>query len=186
MRLLWEQHIAWTRMAIISIIFHLPDADVVVARLLRNAPDMGNALKPFYGGNIAAQYSSLIKDHLAIAAELVKSAKAGDQKAAAAAERRWYSNADEISEFLSRINPYLSKESFRKMFYDHLALTKSEAVAMLNKDYKSSIGWYDNIEKEALQMSDDIADAIIKQFPHMSLIADRRSSAGGQYEFRKD
>nr|WP_209971667.1 acetylglutamate kinase [Paenibacillus eucommiae] len=167
MRLLWEQHVAWTRMTILSIVNNLPDADPVTARLLQNASDMGAILKPFYGEKNAAIYSKLIKDHLVIAADLVKAAKAGDQKAAAAAEKRWYSNADEIVEFLSRINPYIPKEEFRKMFYEHLALTKAEAVAILSKDYKESIKLYDSIEKQALEMSDILAHAIIKQFPQM-------------------
>lgn len=166
-RSLWEQHVAWTRMAIQSIIFSLPDVDVTTARLLRNAPEMGNSLKPFYGDRAAARYSHLIKDHLAIAAELVKAAKAGNQKAAAAIERRWYANADEITNFLSRINPHIPKEAFRKMFYEHLALTKSEAVAILSKDYKKGVELYDRIEQEALEMADSLSDAIVKQFPQM-------------------
>ncbi|WP_410982819.1 acetylglutamate kinase [Bacillus cereus] len=167
MRSLWEQHVAWTRLAIISIIFNLPDLNITIARLLKNAPDMGNSLQPFYGQNAAKKYSDLIKEHLVIAADLVKAAKVGDQNAALTAEKKWYANADEIVEFLSSINPYLSKEEFRKMFYEHLALTKSEAVSILNKDYQSSVQLYDKIEKDALEMADMITDAIIKQFPQV-------------------
>lgn len=87
MRLLWEQHVAWTRMAITSLVFGLPDTDVVLARLLQNPTDMGNALKPFYGESIANAYANLIKEHLLIAADLVKAAKAGDTNAVAAAEK---------------------------------------------------------------------------------------------------
>ncbi|MDH6373084.1 hypothetical protein M2444_004914 [Paenibacillus sp. PastF-3] len=128
---------------------------------------MGNSLKPFYGDSTAKTYSNLIKEHLTIAADLVKAAKAGDKKSAADAEKRWYSNADEIVEFLSRINPYLSKEEFRKMFYEHLALTKSEALSILNQDYKSGIQVFDKIEREALEMADAITDGVIKQFPQL-------------------
>ena len=96
-------------MTIISLAFNLPDVDSVTARLLRNATDMGNLLKPFYGNKIAAKFSNLIREHLLIAAELVKAAKAGNQKAVAAAERRWYANGEEIAEFLSRINPFISR-----------------------------------------------------------------------------
>jgi len=39
MRMLWEQHIAWTRMTIISIAEDLPDVDLVINRLLRNPSD---------------------------------------------------------------------------------------------------------------------------------------------------
>ena len=116
MRLVWEQHVYWTRMTINSMAFNLPDVDAITARLLRNATDMGNLLKPFYGNRIAAKFSNLIREHLVIAAELVKAAKAGNQKAVAAAERRWYENGEEISEFLSRINPFISEENSKKCF----------------------------------------------------------------------
>ncbi|CAI8841939.1 hypothetical protein KOY_04111 [Bacillus cereus VDM021] len=112
---------------------------------------MGNSLKPFYGQNAVTKYGNLIKDHLVIAADLVKAAKAGNQNAASTAEKKWYTNADEIVEFLNSINPYIPKEEFRKMFYEHLALTKSEAVSILSKDYQSSVHLYDRIEKEALE-----------------------------------
>ncbi|MFK4303106.1 MULTISPECIES: acetylglutamate kinase [unclassified Paenibacillus] len=165
MRMLWEQHIAWTRMTILSLVFHLPDVNVVTARLLQNATDMGNSLRPLYGDHVAQTYGNLIREHLVLAADLVKAAIAGDQNLVAATEKKWYSNADEISEFLSRINPYLPKEEFRKMFYEHLALTKSEAVSMITKDYETSVQIYDKIEAEALEMADTITDAIAKQFP---------------------
>jgi hypothetical protein len=165
MRLVWEQHVYWTRLTIISLAFNLPDVDFVTARLLRNATDMGNLLKPYYGNKIAAKFSNLIREHLVIAVELVKAAKAGDQKAAAAAERRWYANGEEIADFLSTINPYISKNEFKEMFFEHLALTKSEAVFILQKKYKSSIAVFDKIEAEALQMADTITVGIVKQFP---------------------
>jgi hypothetical protein len=154
MRSLWEQHVAWTRMAITSLVFGLPDTDPVVARLLRNATDMGDALRPLYGAAAADAFSKLIKEHLVIASELVKAAKAGDSAAAASAEKRWYANADQIIELPSRLNPYFPKEEFRKMFYEHLALTKAEAVTMLQQDYKGSIQLYDRIERQALTMAD--------------------------------
>lgn len=166
MRLLWEQHVAWTRMAITSLVFGLPDTDAVLARLLQNAPDMGNALKPFFGEAIGNTYSRLIKEHLTIAADLIKAAKAGDTNKAAALEKKWYANGDEIIHFLSSILTYLPKEEFKKMFYEHLALTKSEAVSMLNKDYQTSIQLYDRIEQGALMMADMIRNAILLQFPY--------------------
>ncbi|TBL81396.1 acetylglutamate kinase [Paenibacillus thalictri] len=165
MRSLWEQHVAWTRMTIISLVFKLPDVDAVTARLLQNAPDMGHSLRPFYGADAAQAYNELIKEHLVIAADLVKAAVEGNKRQVAANEKKWYANADEIAEFLASVNPYLPKEEFRNMLYEHLALTKQEAVAMIHKDYKTSIQLYDKIEAEALQMADALTEAIVKQFP---------------------
>ncbi|MCR8939868.1 LysM domain-containing protein [Brevibacillus laterosporus] len=167
MRTLWEQHVAWTRMVIISIAANLPDQELVTKRLLRNATDMANALKPFYGEENAATFERLIRDHLVIADQLVKAAKAGDSKAAANAEKRWYKNADEIASFLNSINPYWSEEDIRKMFYEHLALTKAEAVYRLNNNFALDIATFDKIEQQALEMADAFTDGIVKQFPNL-------------------
>lgn len=166
-RLLWMEHVNWTRMTIISIVFGLPDLQFVEQRLLRNATDLGNCLRPFYGDKIADRYTVLIKEHLLLAAELVTAAAKGDAQKAAEAEKQWYRNADDIVEFLSSINPYIGKEELRGMFYMHLALTKLEAVYMIQKNYKADVEVFDKIEAEALEMSDMIAGGIVNQFPGM-------------------
>lgn len=167
LRNLWEQHVAWTRMTIISIVEGLADEKYVTARLLRNAPDMAAVFKKYYGERVAAKFNELLTDHLVIAAELVKAAKAGNQQAAANAEKRWYANADEIAEFLSSINPNWSKEEWTKMLHEHLKLTKDEAVYQLTGQYQQSIDTYDKIEKQALEMADVLTKGIVQQFPKM-------------------
>ncbi len=101
-------------MTIISIVFDLPDLPFVQQRLLRNATDLGNCLRPFYGDQIADRYAALIKEHLVIAAQLVTAAVKGDTATAQAKETEWFRNADDIATFLSHINPYLSKEAVQK------------------------------------------------------------------------
>jgi hypothetical protein len=161
-RSLWEQHVAWTRMTIISAANSLPDLTETVARLLRNADDMGTALKPFYGASIAAGFSMLIRSHLLIAIDLVSAAKKGDSAAAAKAEKAWYANADDIAVFLSGINPYWPQKAVQDMLYEHLALTKAEAVATLTGNNEESIRLYDEIERQALGMADTISGGIAK------------------------
>ena len=165
-RTLWEQHGAWTRMAITSMVFGLPDEDLVINRLLQNPVDFANALKLFYGDKMASKFSDLLKDHLVIAAQLVKAAKAGDNKSATEAEKKWYENANEIADFLNYLNPFWSKESWKVMLHEHLALVKAEAVAMLSKDYAAGIKVYDKIESQSLEMADMMSQGIIKQFSY--------------------
>lgn len=165
MRLLWEQHIYWTRMVILSIVFGLPDEKYVTKRLLRNPTDFKEALKVFYNDDIAEMFEELFTNHLVIAAELVKAAKSGDHTAAADAENRWYANADQIAGFLGSINPYWHAQEWQEMLYDHLAMTKSEAVYIIDGKYEDSIIIFEKIEKEALMMADVMSQGLTKQFP---------------------
>lgn len=166
-RLLWEQHVMWTRMAITAIVFKVPDLKFVLARLLRNATDMGDALRPYYGEEIADAYRDLISEHLMIAADLVTAAANGETEKAEQKEADWYRNADKIAEFLHQINPYNDQEAFRKMLYSHLALTKLEAVCMIQRNFQLEVQVFDQIEAEALMMADMLSEGIFKQFPYM-------------------
>jgi hypothetical protein len=166
LRMLWEQHVVWTRLTILSMVFNLPDVDLVTNRLLRNPKDFETALRHLYGDKVASKTAELFKDHLVIAAQLVKAAKAGDNKAVINAENRWYANADAIAAFLGNINPYWSEKDWRTMMHEHLSLTKAEAVSMLKKNYAESITLFDEIEKQALKMAYVMAYGIIKQFPN--------------------
>jgi len=49
MRKLWEDHIIWTRVVIMSLVAGLPDTGLAVQRLMQNQVDIGNAIKPYYG-----------------------------------------------------------------------------------------------------------------------------------------
>lgn len=166
--ILWEQHVAWTRFTILSMVLNLPDLSFVTHRLLRNPKDFELALIPFYGTKSAAKFSNLLKNHIVIAVQLVKASIIGDTRSATAIEKSWYNNANEISMFLASINPYWSTDNWKKMFYNHLAMTKNEAVYMLTRNYSAGINEYDAIEKQALKMADVMADGILKQFPSIN------------------
>lgn len=167
MRMLWEQHVAWTRMTIISIAHNLPDLDFTLKRLLRNPKDFEALLRHFYGEEKARQFAVLLKAHLVIAGDLVKAAKAGDSRAAARLEADWYKNADEIAAFLHSINPYWSEEEFKTMLHKHLALVKDEAVARLSGRYARDIAVYDENEQQVLDMADAMTAGIVEQFPDL-------------------
>src|SRR5512141_89224 len=104
MRKLWEDHITWTRLYIVSAAADLPDKDLTAGRLLQNQTDIGNAIKPFYGDAAGDQLTALLRDHILIAAEIIQDAKAGDTTAMNDAIARWYQNANDIAAFLNRAN----------------------------------------------------------------------------------
>jgi len=166
-RKLWEEHVTWTRVYIIAALADLPEADAAAQRLLKNQADIGKAIKPFYGEQAGDQLTSLLNDHILIAAELLAAAKSGDSAKFEVANKRWYENADQIAAFLNTANPEdWSLIEMQTMMKDHLDLTLQEAVARLNQDWQGDVVAYDEIHRQILHMADMISDGIINQFPN--------------------
>jgi hypothetical protein len=171
MRKLWEDHVVWTRNVIFCLVDRLPGKDQAVNRLLQNQVDLGNAIKPYYGEEAGKKLTDLLYPHITIAAEVVNSAKAGNTAALDEANKKWYANADEISEFLSTANPNWGLEEMKMMMHEHLKLTTNEAVQRIKKDYDADVIAYDKVHEAILKMSDMLADGIVKQFPEKFTIS---------------
>ncbi len=166
MRKLWEDHITWTRLVIVSIVSGLPDTSSTVSRLLQNQVDIGNAIKPFYGDAAGNQLTVLLHDHIIIAAQILAAAKASNNTALNDALARWYANANDIAVFLNGANPTnWPLDVMRAMMKAHLDLTFQEAVAYLKGDYDGSVTAYEQVHLEILGMADLLSTGIVHQFP---------------------
>lgn len=167
MRVLWEDHITWTRLAIISLTTGSPDTDATVGRLLRNQTEIGNAVKPFYGRAAGNALTAELRKHIVIAADVVTAAKAGDKSKLADAQARWRKNADDIAALLASVNPrYWKLAAMKSEMRQHLALTTQEAVARLQGRWAADVAAYDRIHRHILHLSDALADGLVKQFPN--------------------
>lgn len=166
MRTLWTDHVVWTRNYIVAAISNDPGASAVAARLLRNQEDIGNAIKPYYGDAAGAKLTSLLKDHINIAVDLVAAAKAGNQTNLADADRRWKANATDIASFLAGANPNWQKDALVTMLNEHLRLTTEEAKARLERRWADDVRLYDQIFAQSMHMADALTDGIVKQFPN--------------------
>jgi hypothetical protein len=166
MRQLWEDHIVWTRLAIISLTTGSPDTEATVARLLKNQTDIGNAVKPFYGRVAGNELTRQLRQHILIAADVIAAAKAGDQAKLADAQARWAKNGDDIAKVLASVNPrHWKLAAMKAELRTHLRLTTEEAVARLTGDWTADVAAYDKIHRHALHMSDLLSAGIVKQFP---------------------
>jgi hypothetical protein len=166
MRVLWEDHVTWTRLAVISLVDGTPDTEATVGRLLKNQSDIGNAIKPFYGRAAGDALTAELRKHILIAADLIAAAKAGDQARLAAEQARWQRNADDIATLLSKANPrHWKRSAVRAMLNEHLRLTTAEAVARLQGDWAGDVAAYDRIHHHALGMADTFSIGLVKQFP---------------------
>jgi hypothetical protein len=166
MRRLWEDHVTWTRLAVISLTTDAPDTKTTVARLLRNQTDIGNAIARYYGAPAGKQLTALLRQHILIAADLIAAAKAGDAAAVKTQQARWTANADQIARFLTTANPQSWHfAEMKAMLHDHLRLTTAEVVARLQQNWPADVRAYDRISRQALNMADMFSNGIVRQFP---------------------
>ena len=165
-RRLWEEHVTWTRLAVISLTTKSPDTSATVTRLLKNQTDIGNAIKPYYGASAGKQLTTLLREHILIAADLIAAALEGDSAAVTAQQARWTANVDKIATLLNRANPHFWKLGpMKAMLHDHLRLTTNEVVARLTQNWTADVKAYDEIHRQALHMADMLSAGIIGQFP---------------------
>ena len=167
MNLVWEQHIMWTRMLLISIAENLKDLEATQTRLLRNPKDIADVFRQYYGNNIASEIQRLLTEHLVIGKDLIVALKNKNQEQANTLNTKWYQNADRMAEAFSSINPFYLKEEIRKMLYEHLRLTTEEVNARLRADYVADINAYDMVQREILKMSQFFVNGIVRQFPNL-------------------
>ena len=166
MRRLWEDHVTWTRLAIISLTTDAPDTEATVGRLLQNQIDIGDAIELFYGQAAGDELTRLLRAHILIAADLIAAARAGDQAGMADAQARWTANADEIAAFLASANPRSWKlDEMQAMLQEHLRLTTNEVLARLQGNWDADVAAYDQIHLQALEMADMLSTGIVQQFP---------------------
>jgi hypothetical protein len=166
MRKLWEDHVTWTRLAIVSFVDGLDDLQPTVDRLLANQTDIGNAIRPFYGKKAAKHLTRLLEGHINGAVELLTAAKAGDDAGVERETAEWYRNGNQIADFLSAANrENWPRKTMRSMMKKHLDDTLLEAVQRMEGKHAAEVRTYDRIHDHILEMADALSTGIIAEFP---------------------
>jgi type VI protein secretion system component VasK len=165
LRKLWTDHVVWTRGYIIAAVADQPDVQSAASRLMKNQEDIGKAIAQFYGEAAGQQLTTLLKEHISIAVDLIKAAKTGDKAAQQQADTKWQQNAVQIADLLSKANPNWPRTTLVDLMKEHLSTTTAEVVARLNKNWDADVQAFDAVYEHILKMSDALSDGIIKQFP---------------------
>ena len=165
LRKLWSDHVIWTREYIVAAVAGTSDAEAAAGRLLKNQEDIGAAIVPYYGQSAGDKLTTLLKDHIMIAVDLVAAAKAGDNAAFAKHDERWTANIGEIASFLAGANPNWPEKDVLDLLALHLKLTKDEAVARISGDWAADVKAFDDIFTEIMVVADTLHDGLAAQFP---------------------
>lgn len=165
LRMLWREHGTWTERVIVSLVYDLPILQVAIERLLRNPMDFAELFNVYYGRDFAELFKTLLTEHLQIAAELVKAAKANDNQKFTELNRDWFQNADNIARLLSENNPFWNQDEWRDLLYTHLEMVKNIATNLLTGSFSDFPNLIDEYEMQILAMADYMLEGIMRQFP---------------------
>lgn len=166
MRELWEDHAAWTRMAITSFADSSPDLPATEASLLANQTAIGNAVKPYYGAKAGNALTGLLKQHIMTAVGVLVAAKGGSSSKLNTAEAAFYGNGNKIAAFLHAANPRnWSLPAMRKMMKTHLDQVIAMGSDELTGKYSASAAEWIPYRDHILAMADMLSAGIINQFP---------------------
>jgi hypothetical protein len=172
MRKLWHDHVALTREWILQDVANEPKAKPTLQRLLQNQVEIGNAFQSYYGKAAGDRLTALLKEHILIATRIVESGKKAPVPSVPATDE-WFKNADQIAAQLHQLNPQnWPEEEMRKMMHHHLKITTAEVLAALRGG--ESIGAYEKIHQQAMEMADMLTAGIQKQFGE-GRVASRKS-----------
>jgi hypothetical protein len=165
MRKLWTDHVVWTRDYIVAAVGDQPDAPAAAARLMKNQDDIGAAIAGVYGKPAGDKLTTLLKEHITIAVDIIKFAKAGDKANQSQADAKWKKNGEEIADFLAKANPNWPRATLVDMMNKHLSTTTDEVVARLTKNWDADVRAFDAVYNHILVMADALTDGILKQHP---------------------
>ncbi|WP_270406712.1 glycosyltransferase [Paenibacillus timonensis] len=165
MRKLWIDHASWTRDLQVSSLAGLEDREAVLARVLQNLQDIGDALQPYYGEEAGNRLTELLREHGRIAAELTEAIQKGHREDTYKYRADWQRNAEDLAIFLNKVNPNWSAQELKSRLYQHLDLAEEGLNARLSGDWPTEIRLYDEAEDRLIQLADVLAEGIVKQFP---------------------
>jgi hypothetical protein len=172
MQAFWDAQVTWTRLYVVTALGNLPDSSYARGRLFRCPVDFEAAVGPYYGKQIAQDFSTALGRHLQTLVAVVDATKRGDDAALAALKLRWRVDAESTASVLGRINPAWSTPAFRELLDVYFQLTDREVTLRARGDYSADIGNFGEVHELAQQLGDVMARAILSQFPH------RRPQAG--------
>jgi hypothetical protein len=165
MRKLWEEHIFWTRNVIFCLVDDLPGNVQAVKRQLQNQIDLGNAIKPYYGDAAGDKLTELLYTHVNTTTDIIKAAITRDTSVINDVNKKWFANAEDIVQYLHKLNPDWAIGDLRKMLHNQMQLTAESAGERLKKNYDADVVAFDKVHEGVLIMSDTLADGMIIQFP---------------------
>lgn len=163
---LWIDVVLWMRSLFRSFLEDLPDLPTVMTRVFQGIPsDFYNEFRKHFNQEVSQQFLNIFSRLVMINWQLINAYKNNDRASIDASTQQWYRTADELAEYLSRINRYWDVNQLKTMLYEYIRLKLEEIVAFLTGDYELEARIYDEIEESAARLGIYLAMGIIRRRP---------------------
>ncbi len=160
---LWRQYILWTREFIINVACNFNNSPFITSRMNQLTLDFAYQFRYYYGYEKAKILELLLKKQFFISVQIINAVKAEDKELSDVVRTEWYKNVDEITDFLSGLNPHWSKEYWQQLLYEHLFMLEYEGTCEYMAKYNADLRNYETIENQSLILANYMAEGIIKQ-----------------------
>ncbi len=166
MRDLWAEHMFWTYFTVDAFFNNPDELQPNLDRLLANQTDIGDAIKPFFGDAAGDELTALLTEHIELAVPVLTAAQRGDTEALQTALDAWYTNAEDVAEFVSAAGPEAWPLSVTSpMLNGHIDSTVVYATALMEGDFAAAIVEFDRAYDHMMMLSEALSAGIIAQFP---------------------
>lgn len=167
LRQLWTAQATWTRVMLVATVAELDETPHATQRLVRNEADIGEAFRPFFGGDAAYRLTALLTDHVTATREVIAATMAADNAALEAARTLWYANADDLARFLADLSPEWNYYELWRLFSTYLDHTMDETMARVSGDWDADVAADDAVVRHAQAIADVLADGITAERPDL-------------------
>lgn len=181
-RILWRLHVSLTRQVILELAREGPESENVgamLAELMQNQVDIGNKFARVYGKAYGDAVTSLLKEHIRLAGEVIKEVMArratslgqevdlADYRAEARSfYRQWLEQAVDIAKALHAKmlpNEGAASEKFIAFMKAHIEMTLEEIVYEVNGHVVASLKTYETVLSDIIQFANFLLRVLLKQ-----------------------
>jgi len=166
LRDLWVGHIFWVRHVVLNIATNDPEErDAAEKEVGANTKQIANTMTPFYGEVESEKLYRLLDGNISAVREYSEATVAEDKRRQDAALAHIASNADDVADFLSHLNPYLQKETVRGLIAAHGAHHVLQINQYKAKEYARLGATWPMMRQHIYVIADTMTTALVKQFP---------------------
>lgn len=165
MRRIWDDQATYTRNFIIAALEMSPDQGPVIDAFLSHQVVIAGALAPFYGEAASNQLALLLREHVFVTGDLLRTISEGDVERVPRAHANWVDNCQQIAAYLAMLNPRWNRKQLDAALQAYLDLTMDEIAGRSIRNWEHDVTAYERVSAHTARLADFISNGIIRQFP---------------------